>query len=192
MKFSDTEIDEATQEAIAFFNETFGIDFSGSEPDELGRRFSGNASTFFAYFPPEIDYHVSFNRWIVSGITQSLCFKISQGGFLVFFAEQQLLHGIYGGPEGRLINPGEELTWGYYSVPVCPQQPLVIQFQSNTPIRREEGDGFMTINYDVYSRTLGKGAAMGLFAAFPRPDDPSIAFGIIRNVFTFPAHPGLT
>jgi len=32
----------------------------------------------------------------------------------------------YGGPEGKknLIHPNEAVLWGFYNIPVCPQQPL--------------------------------------------------------------------
>lgn len=39
MFFSDEEIQEFTDDAIKFFNETFGLDFSAVEADENGARY---------------------------------------------------------------------------------------------------------------------------------------------------------
>ena len=42
--FDDAEIQQETQNAFQFFNERFGLDFSRSEPNELGIRFFQNAT----------------------------------------------------------------------------------------------------------------------------------------------------
>ena len=43
--FDDSEIEQETQNAFQFFNERFGLDFSQSEPNELGIR-SFESATF--------------------------------------------------------------------------------------------------------------------------------------------------
>lgn len=53
----------------------------------------------------------------------------------------KLLSGTYGGPEGKKIHPDEAVVWGFYNIPVCPQQPLVIQYESRTPFRKVPVDG---------------------------------------------------
>lgn len=40
--------------------------------------------------------------------------------------------GTYGGPEGKKIHPNEAVVWGFYNIPVCPQQPLVIQYEHHS------------------------------------------------------------
>ena len=42
--FDDAEIQQETQNAFQFFNERFGLDFSQSEPNELGIRFFQNTT----------------------------------------------------------------------------------------------------------------------------------------------------
>ena len=44
LKYSEQEIQTATQSAIEYFNTTFGLDFSESEPNEQGQRIFQNAS----------------------------------------------------------------------------------------------------------------------------------------------------
>ena len=44
LKFTEQEIQTATQSAIEYFNTTFGLDFSESEPNQQGQRFFQNAS----------------------------------------------------------------------------------------------------------------------------------------------------
>ena len=185
MKFTDEEIEEATQDAIMFFDTKFGLDFS-SEPDEMGRRFYENA-TFFPYQPlPVVSYTVTFNRWIVNGNTRTLCFPNNEGGFQVIFNQPQLLRGTYGGTEGRLVNPGGDLFWGFYNIPVCPQSPIVIQLMSGTPLRFEPIDGFAIINNDLFHRSLGNGTAQGIFRATPLPEEPDMLHFNTRIIFTFP------
>jgi len=41
--------------------------------------------------------------------------------------------------ESRVNN--EAVVWGFYNIPVCPQQPLVIQYESRTPFRKVPVDG---------------------------------------------------
>ena len=39
LNYDDEQLESAIDDAIAFFNERFGLDFSQSTPDALGRRF---------------------------------------------------------------------------------------------------------------------------------------------------------
>ena len=187
MKFTDEEIEEATQDAITFFDTKFGLDFS-SEPDEMGHRFYQNA-TFLPFKFPVVDFAVTFNRWIVNGNTRTLCFPIHDGGFQVAFNQPQLLHGTYGGTEGQPINPGEAMVWGFYNIPVCPQSPVVIRFMSSTPLRNEPIDGFNIINYDLFHRSLGNGTTQGVFKVTPLPDKPGMLHVNTRVIITFPKRP---
>ena len=41
----------------------------------------------------EVQYAVTFNHWIVSGNTKSLCFKTPVGSFRVEFSDEQILYG---------------------------------------------------------------------------------------------------
>ncbi len=191
MLYTEQEIEDATQDAIEFFSTKYGLDFSASQPDELGQRVFENAIFHAFEASPESGYTITFNRWIINGRPKSLCFPNRDGGFIVSFTSEQTLRGTYGGPEGKQIQPGGLLLWGFYNIPVCPQEPLVIHYVSGTPFRAEPVDGLGVINCDLFHRVLGKGIAQGLVSVTPMPDDPTIVHFTIRNVFTFPAHPSL-
>ena len=191
MLFSEDEIESATQDAIAFFDARYGLDFSLSAPDGLGRRQFKNA-TFFPYvFPPEVRYTINFNQWIINGRTSNWCFENRDGGFIVAFDGAEKLFGSYGGEEGIPISPGDLLLYGFYNLPVYEQQPIVIQYQSGTPFRFEPVDGFGVINCELHHSALGEGVAQGVFKVTETGEDGMVHVSI-RNLFTFPGHPGLS
>ena len=58
--------------------------------------FSGPMSPFnFTYV---------FNSWLVSGRPKTKCFPAENGGFRVRFSGPMMLHGEYGGEEGKLVS----------------------------------------------------------------------------------------
>ena len=61
------------------------------------------------------------------------------------------------------------IAYGFYCIEVCSQSPVVIQYQSGTPFRREPIDGFGIINCDIYNRGLGHGHGKGLGVALSIP-----------------------
>ena len=101
LKFTEQEIETATQSAIEYFNTTFGLDFSESVPSEQGQRFFQNAS----FVPGQAPFTLTAkaNRWLVNGNTKSRCFDARIGWFGVRFLGNQVLYGSYGGTEGRTI-----------------------------------------------------------------------------------------
>ena len=187
MLFTEEEIAQVTEDAIQFFNTRFGLDFSQSEPDEWGQRFYQNATFFPARVSPELQYTVTFNRWIVSGNTRSLCFETPVGSFRVEFSDQQILHGTYGGEEGIPVTATDTLAYGYYNIPVCPQEPLVIRFSTATPSHLDLHDGILFINFDLFHRVWGRGLTQGTGLLTPT-EDGRIHYNV-RETFTFPAHP---
>ena len=96
MRFTEEEIAQAFADAMQFYNTRFGLDFSQSEPDELGRRFYQNATFYPARVSPEDQFVITFNRWIVSGNTKSVCIEAQVGSLKVEFSDLQILHGTYG------------------------------------------------------------------------------------------------
>ena len=186
MLFTEEEIVQVTDDAIQFYNTRFGLDFSQSEPDERGQRFYQNATMWPARVTPEIHYAVTFNRWIVSGNTRSVCFENRAGSFRVDFSDQQILHGTYGGEEGIPVSPPDTLAYGFYNMLVCPQEPLVIQFNSTIPARTTR-DGFQNIYMELFHRVWGHGLAQGIYG-YTLTEDGRVHF-VLRNVLTFPVHP---
>ena len=116
-----------------------------------------------------------------------MCFENRDGSFDVTFSDNQILHGTYGGEEGIPVTSADTVVYGFYNIPVCAQEPLVIRFSSASPARLDLHDGFGIINCDLYHRVWGRGIAQGLFQGTPT-EDGRIHF-TIRNLFTFPAHP---
>ena len=187
MLFTEEEIAQVEEDAIQFYNTRFGLDFSQSEPDEHGQRFYQNATFFPARFSPEVRYVVTFNRWIVSGNTRSVCFENHSGSFTVRFSDQQILHGTYGGEEGIPVASTTTVAYGYMSIPICPQEPLVMQWRTATPIRIDPLDDFHVINIDLFNRVWGHGLNRGIARLVPTEDGR--AHFTTHEIFTFPAHP---
>ena len=77
------------------------------------------------------------------------------------------------------------LVYGFYSIDVCAQSPVVIQYQSATPVRQEPVDGTFIINCDLYNRVLGYGKAQGVFTITPSLNDPGKFHLVICNAFAF-------
>ena len=190
MKFNDREIEEVTDDAIDFFKTKFGVDFSDAPIGENGTRFSKEFNaTFIPYeLNPALRYSITFNEWTVNGARRSFCADNRDGGFIVIFGSDGILGGTYGGDEGLPINANERILYGFYNIPLCPQSPLIIQYQSASPVRIDTVDGFANINCDLMNRDLGPGLAQGVFRVTPLGDG-NIRYNI-RNLFTFPPHPG--
>ena len=191
LKFSEAEIEQATEDAVNFFSSRFGVDFSEAQPNEHGQRFLPEIGATFHVFAanPLLSSIVTFNRWIINGNERTLCFENRDGGFFVSFNSTQALFGAYGGETGLPITSGETLFYGYYHIAVCPQSPIIIQFQSATPARVDTVDGFGVINCDLFNRELGSGTAQGLYRATSVGENRF--HYTYRNLYTFPGHPGL-
>jgi len=189
MLFSDKEIEEFTEDAIEFFNERFGLDFSAVEADENGTRYLAEKNATLTLFElnPDLDYHVVFNKWLTTGRQTSLCFDNRQGGYSVSVGSEQMLFGTYGGEEGRPIQPGDFINYAFANIAVCPQSPIIIRFQSRSPIRFGI-DGFGTVDCDVFHRKLGQGVSQALLGVVPTGDNR--VYVTLRGVFVFP-DPGL-
>lgn len=190
MKFTDREIRQVTNDALNFFKTTYGVDFSDVPANRNGARHLADINaTFFGYeLNPELRYSITFNEWTVNGVRRSFCTDNRDGGFIVIFGSDTILHGTYGGEEGIPIRANERILYGFYNIPLCPQSPLIIQFQSASPVRIDTVDGFANINCDLSNRELGPGLAQGVFRVTPLGDG-NIRYNI-RNLFTFPPHPG--
>ena len=141
MKFTDTTTLHIFEDAIKFFNETHGLDFSLSPPNEKKEYFYENAVMGPFILSDELDFIVTSNNWIQSGSTRSTCYRIRGGGLCVAFTGNQTLHGIYGGADGKPVAIGNTLAYGFYSIDVCKQSPVIIQFECSIPVRMEPIEG---------------------------------------------------
>ena len=158
MGFRDADIKYITEDAIAFFSDTFGLDFSAA-PNEMNERFFENARMAPYMLSNEHKMYANTNNWIRTGSTRTTCNRMFQGGFRVTFSGDQTLYGSYGGAEGKPA--GVVLLYGFYSIDGCQQSPVVIQFQCSKPPRIEPVDGVFIFNCESYSRVLGYGRIRG-------------------------------
>ena len=185
MQFRDEAIQHTADDAIRFFNDTFGLDFSASTPNKQNERFFENAN-MSPFILVSNDYIVTFNNWFRSGNTRSACYPIRGGGFQVTFSAGQTLRGSYGGATGKPA-ANTLLIYGFVSIEVCKQSPIIIQIQSATPIRIEPVDNIGIINFETYNRVLGHGRAQGIAIIVPDPENPGQFRFTFRNTYTFPA-----
>ena len=186
MQFRDAAIQHTVDDAILFFNDRFGLDFSASTPNEKNERFFENAKMSPFILPPDkVNYIVTSNNWFQSGNTRSTCYLIRDGGFRVTFSANQTLRGSYGGDTGK--SAADILVYGFYNIDVCQQSPIIIQYQTGIPFRIEPVDGIGVFSNELYNRVLGHGRAQGITMVIPDPDEPGQSRVSVRSAFTFPA-----
>ena len=189
LNFRDDDIQHFIEDAIKFFNDSFGLDFSDSIPNEQNERFIENAKMSPFRTSPEVveGQYVTVNTWLRSGSTRSNCYQMQDGAFAITFVNSATVYGSYGGPAGKPIGPTDQIVYGFYHFDVCQQSPVVIQLQSATPFRTVPVDGVTVFSNDVYSTVLGYGRVEGRFSVRPEPDDPGYLRLRARTSFTFPA-----
>ena len=186
LQFTEQEIETAAQSAIEFFNTTYGLDFSESVPNEQGERFFQNASFSAGKIP--FTATAKANRWLVNGNTKSRCFDARIGWFGVIFQDKQVLHGTYGGPEGRTIGPTSlyALSWSYLSINTCPQSPVLMQMQTCSP-EANNADGINIGIFSAFHRSLGNGIRISVFYPTPLPPDQRLVRLRFYSTMIFPA-----
>ena len=166
LKFTEDEIDRERQNAINFFKQYYGLDFSNIEPDEHGQRVLGNATFRPVMFP--YNGTLVYNTWLVNGRSRSRCYPLGDGGFQAIFRGDIRLFGEYGGAEGRVAFSGESILYGRdYLFDACAQQGIVFQTESLTPIRVEPTDGWIALAFRIRNRQLGEGMTWGISRVTP-------------------------
>ena len=183
LKFTEQEIQIATQSAIEYFNTTFGLDFSESEPNQQGRRFFQNAS-FYAGKSP-VTATTKANRWLVNGNTKSKCVDVRWGWFVVSFLGEQVLYGTYGGTEGKIVLPPTAMNWVYMWINTCPQSPVVILLKPTAPSSTTP-DGLSLEPAVASHRILGSGNSLLTLSIKPLPPDQRLARVVLYRSIVFP------
>ena len=185
LKFTEQEIQTATQSAIEYFNTTFGLDFSEYEPNQQGERIFQNTS-FFACKSP-FTATTKANRWLVNGNTKSRCFDVHFGWFRISFLGEQVLYGTYGGTEGRKVaSPAtSRLTLLYVRIDTCPQSPVVILVKPTVPASRTP-DGLLLEPGVASHRILGSGISLLTLLIEPLPPDQRLARVMLHRSIVLP------
>ena len=160
LEYDDDKIQQETENALQFFNERFGLDFSLSPPNELGLRFFQNA--ILQPIRRSGGVSATFNRWFLTGNTWLRCFNAVRGGYFVNFTGEHLLKGTYGGEEGIEVTSSRSLQYDHLSISTACQDPVVIQ--RRTPIPNETSRfGFFVLFYELSHPMLGQGSQQGFF-----------------------------
>ena len=185
LRFTAEETNQVMENAIRQFNTQFGIDLSNVEPNEANQRFFEHGT--FEPIANPFNATIIANSWIVNGNTKSKCFPIGSGFFALNFNDTTMLHGVYGGEEGKQINAGDFANYGYFAIfDACAQQPILLQFQADVPARILPVEGWLVEEYQLYNRQLGRGRAQVVVKNRPSPDDPTMIIIEIQQVFSFP------
>ena len=185
LRFTAEETNQVMENAIRFYNTQFGIDFSNVEPNEANQRFF----EYGTFEPLAAPYNgtIIANRWIVNGNTRSKCFTIRAGYFSINFNDTTMLHGVYGGEEGKQVNAGDFVDYGYFALfGACAQQPILIQYQSDVPARILPVERWVIEEFRLYNRQLGRGRAQRVFKNRLSPGDPTMAILDSQHLFSFP------
>ena len=172
LKFQEDEMQYALDNAIKFYNDSFGLDFSVLPPNEQNQRFFENAIMTPAIQSKDLNFLVTANNWIRNGNTHSTCYPIQDGGLGVSFSDNQTLYGTYGGANGKPAGVRERLAYGFLHIDVCEQSPVIIHIRSAAQFRMEPIDGTLVITFLTYNRVLGRGRAHGVGSIKPDPDEP--------------------
>ena len=186
LNLRESDIQHTVEDAIKFFDNSFGLDFSNSIPNEQNERFIENAKMGPFRTPSNVLEFATVSNWLRSGSTRSSCYLVQNGLLAITFNASLTVHGRYGGPAGKPVGVPDVIVYGFYHIDVCQQSPVIIQLQSATPVRFVPVDGITVFTHDLYSRALGYGRAQGSIVARPDPDDPRYIRYTVRNALTFP------
>ena len=182
LRFTEEAINREREAAMNFYRDFYGLDFTNVQPDELGRRILGNA-TFRPVMSPYNNTFV-FNSWLVNGRTRTRCFRAADGGFEARFSGTVMLHGEYGGEEGRLGFTNEGVFYGHdYFFDICAQQGIIFQIETPTPVRLASSDDWFVLHFRVRNRMLGEGVTWGV-GRVTAADQTMLRFES-RQVYTF-------
>ena len=185
LRFSESRIAAELRSCRQHLNTTFGLVFP--DLDENNQAHFQNAT--LSYFRVPFAHFVSVNRWIATGDTRTRCIDAFNGGLRVQFSDPQIVHGTYGGVRGRTIFPREDIVYGYYSINACPQQPILIQYESNYP-GRANADGYIANDNRITHPQLGTGFEIAVFRVEPfYNNDPTLLRSRFYSTIYFPNPP---
>lgn len=182
LRFSESQIALEIETFREFFNVSFGLPFP--ELDMNGEARFENA--ILSYFRVPFSQTITVNTWITTGNVRNRCFNAFNGGVRVTFTGDQLLRGTYGGPTGINVTAGDDLIYGYYRIDARPQQPILIQYQSNTPGRLSPVDNYIVNDNRIFNSQLGFGTEIAVFRMSRFNEEGSLLRAQFYAVFAFP------
>lgn len=174
----DAAIADFRQEAIDFYAERFGLDFSGAAVQADGSQQIDGATLSPSFVAPETEYRA----YTIGGMRVPAEGHVVRDSSLnVMIQPGTVLHGEYGGAAGKVAAQGGLLAFGDYNILVPGPgnsgnaDEIQIRFKSTGPIV-PNADGVMTFVCDLEHEAWGDGQARGIVT-------PN---GEIRNVLAFP------
>ncbi len=176
---SDAEIEQNQREAEAFFQERFGLDFSGVETEDGMKELDGATLQDFMLHPNR-EYRV---YTISEEAVPAAGWTVRDGGWRVDFHEETTVYGAWGGSDGTTVPAGAFVVFGEYNIDVPDDEDIIIHYRSGSPIVPNEEGNFEFI-CDLEHEEWGTGLAQGV--ANIAPADGGLQHMSIRNVLTFP------
>ena len=181
---STEEIEADKAAAQEFFLRRFGIDFTETESELFGTEEVDGAT----FQPFAVTDAFNYRAYVVSGErVPAEGWQVRDGGWMVALTEDQMVHGEYGGAEGKAASEGTVFVFGNYNIkvqkprsnaPPHSDETIEIHYESGGPIIADS-DGVTSFICDLTHPDWGAGQARGIVT-----DN-----GEVRNVLTFP--PGL-
>jgi hypothetical protein len=179
MKRSPREIAAFKTLAKQYFLDQYGLDFFHAQTVNGNDMIDGAVLNTFMANPA-----VGYRAYTVSGENvPSEGWEVRDGGYMVTFTKDTLLHGAYGGIQGKVTAAGTIIFYGEYNIVVPGGNPIVIQYEDPMPMMIDMQMG-MSIDCDLHSKEWGDGKAMGLMGmAMPQSDGKVMV--PVRNILTF-------
>lgn len=176
-----TPVEVAAEEAAAeqFFWQRFGLNFTATEPDANGVQAIPGA-TFQAFVQNE---DANYRAYTISGESvPSQGWLVRDGGWIITLTEDMVLHGDYGGMDGKFTPAGAIVVFGNYNIKVESKKgkagqngrTIIIHYESGNPIL-PDADGVMHFVCTLTHPEWGLGRARGV-----------VEGKTIRNILTFP------
>jgi hypothetical protein len=179
MQRSDEEIAENQAQAEAFFMERFGLDFSEVEAVDGVKEIEGVTLRDFM-----LDPNREYRAYTISDeAVPSEGWVVRDGGWMVNFENEITLQGNWGGPDGTVVPAGSFVVFGEYNIDVPGGEPIIIHYESGSPISPTE-EGTMMFICDLSHPEWGEGLAQGIVNTEELEDGRS--HESIRNILTFP------
>ena len=89
LRYNDDQIQQEVQTVLQFFSERFGLDFSPSQPNELGQRFFQNATLQPGRLQIDNLICATLNRWFSRATLGHNVFLFLLAGFVSSFQENR-------------------------------------------------------------------------------------------------------
>ena len=94
---------------------------------------------------------------------------------------------VHSGVDGRPVNAGDFLQYAFFAIfDACPQQPILIQSQSDIPARVLPVEGWLIEEGRLYNRQLGQGRSQNTLKITISQDDPARVMITVQLVISFP------